>query len=115
MKPLKLNQSAFISLCVCPADETIHWKTKLGNKLFTIFAYLTLIAFLITTITFIMNNYKQDLERTLYAFLQIFHIMIPLYYLFMAHLQRKELSKIFTTLETIYETCKYFWRNKRRF
>lgn len=106
MKPLKLNQSAFITLCVCPADENIGWKTKLCNKLFTTAAYITLIGFLITSIVFIINNYKQNLEITLYALLQVVHVIAPLYLLIMAHVQRKQLSNIFSTLQTIYDTCK---------
>lgn len=106
MKLLRLNQSAFISLCVCPADENIDGKTKIEYKLFTFAAYFTLIGFFITSLVFIINNYKENLETTLYALLQVVHVIAPLYLLIMSHVQQKQLTNIFSTLQSIYDTCK---------
>lgn len=108
MIPLKLTQKAFILLCVCPAKENIVWKNRFKNYFVAISAFVSLILFMITSVVFIRNNFKQNFELTLYALLQVVHLAVPLYSLIIAHLQRNKLSNIFTNLENLRDASKFF-------
>lgn len=100
--PLELLQKGLGWLCVFPsakADSTID---KIARVVFTIIVFFANLCALLASATFVYKFISTDMQRSLYALLQMGSFFIMTYTIVVAFFVRDKIIGIFEKLSEIY-------------
>lgn len=106
MKTLNKSYKLLKLLCVCPRENTESRWILFRNISFSMFAMFSLIMASVTSTIFAKRFMKTDLENALPATAQSALAIGEIYTFLSALVLRKKVQKIFTTFQTVYDTCK---------
>lgn len=105
MKALETIQQVFVWLCICPVDENSPKAKKLVCIALSGIVLAIIATMVIGSTAFVMQYASDDLERSLYAFYQIFG-WAPIFYMFVVALVlRHKINALFGELSIIYDTA----------
>lgn len=109
MKPLATIRRILTWLCICPFDQNTSIRKKTLFMISTWFLFAFEVSYLVSSIVFFANNVLVDVEKCLYAVLQVAASSSLVYKVIVAFILRKRINHFFGTLQTIYEESKLEW------
>lgn len=108
MKPFSTNQQSLTWLCLYPVDETTSNRQKAAHIVFSVTNFIMLLSGLASSVAYFVKFASIDLEKSLYALLQIVTFTATLYALVIAFLLRHKIPALRENLSKIYDECKIF-------
>lgn len=107
MKVLEANRKLFVLLgAFSPSDEHFDWSSRIGSCTLGIICFVFPVISTISSIAFILNNVKTNLEDALYALLQVAGFGYAAYTMIFAFFLRNDLKVLLDHFQDICDTCK---------
>lgn len=100
---LESNRLYFISLCIYPFCPDTQLKHKIYAFLFSLYVFVTDLFAIVLSIPFLYNTVKSDVNRSMYALIQISSWSCTFPCLIHAYIIRRQIESIFVKLQTIYD------------
>lgn len=105
MKFLVANRKLFALLGVFSPLESLDWRSRIGSCILGIICFVFPIIATVSSIAFILNNVKTNLEDALYALLQVAGFGYAAYTMIFAFFLRNDLKVLLNHFQDICETC----------
>lgn len=106
MKVLEANRKLFVLLGVFPpSDEHFDLSSRIGSCTLGIICFVFPIISTISSIAFILNNVKTNLEDALYALLQVAGFGYAAYTMIFTFFLRNDLNVLLNHFQNICDTC----------
>ena len=100
---LAMNRLCFISLCIYPFYPETQLKHKIYAFLFSLYVFTTDLLAIVLSILFLNNIVKSDVNKSMYALIQISSTSCTFFCLIHAYIIRRQIEGIFVKLQTIYD------------
>lgn len=114
MKPLPKYREILMWFCIYPAHENVTNHQKMLHIAFIVFINGTFLCFIASSITYFLENISTDVEKSLFALLEVAGIAGGLHKFSVAFILRKKITAMFERLSEICDASKYFLKSEKK-
>lgn len=107
MRPLATTQLMMTWLSMCPVDESITVRQKIGRIANTLFVFFLNVVLFVSSLAYCLKYFSVDFDGAAFGFMCIIGEVGMIYFMIVAIRMRQQIGEIFSNLSTIYEASMF--------